>query len=144
MRKAPSRVQRDLKLHKGRIIRVEQDVRVLEDRVDRLENENRGVRSRGPTTPAAPSAPPSDIAQLKKENAELRAEIARLRESVTLNTKEIKQNRLSIAGLTALQGPVVTLVRSFKQTPGAPFEGWRSWMLSTFRKQGTYRKHLFR
>ena len=66
-----------------------------------------------------------------------------LRARVDRNTKANTQNADSITRLVGLRAPMQALVRSFKQTPGAPFTTWRMWMVSTFRKQGLYRKRMF-
>jgi regulator of replication initiation timing len=104
-----------LKVNQGRIIRTEQQLGRIEKRIERVE----------------------------KQNAHLKAELSKLRARVDQNTKNSKQHASSIAGLMGLTAPVQALVRSFKQTPGAPFTAWRMWMLSTFRKQGLYRKRMF-
>ena len=77
------------------------------------------------------------IERLENQNANLKAELSKLRARVDQNTSYLTR-------LMGLSAPVQALVRSFKQTPGAPFTAWRMWMLSTFRKQGLYRKQMFR
>ena len=111
-----TRVRRNLKVNQGRIIRTEQQLGRLEKRIERLE----------------------------KQNANLQAELSKLRARVDQNMKDNKQNASHITPLIGLRAPVQALVRSFKQTPGAPFKVWTMWMLSTFRKQGLYRKQMFR
>ena len=111
-----TRVQRNLKVNQGRIIRVERQLGRLEKRVERLE----------------------------KQNANLKTELSKLRARVDRNTKANTQNADSITRLVGLRAPMQALVRSFKQTPGAPFTTWRMWMVSTFRKQGLYRRQMFR
>ena len=110
-----TRVRRNLKVNQGRIIRTERQLGRLEKRIERLEN----------------------------RNANLKAELSKLRARVDQNTKDNKHCANSITRLMGLSAPVQALVRSFKQTPGAPFAAWRMWMLSTFRKQGLYRKRMF-
>ena len=134
-----TRVRRNLKVNQGRILRVEQQLGRLEKRFERLEKRNASLKAEM----AKPDAKlgQQKIAQLEKQNANLKAELSKLRARVDQNTKDNKQNATSIIGLSA---PMQALARSFKQTPGAPFTAWRMWMLSTFRKQGLYRKRMFR
>jgi len=134
-----TRVRRNLKVNQGRIIRTEQLLQRLEKRIDRLEKQNAALKAEVPKRD--PKLGQQKIVQLEKQNAYLRAELSKLRARVDQNTKDNKQNANSIIGFRA---PVQALVRSFKQTPGAPFTAWRMWMLSTFRKQGLYRKRMFR
>ena len=134
-----TRVQRNLKVNQGRIIRVEQQLGRLEKRFERLEKRNASLKAEVPRP--EPKLGQQKIAQLERQSANLQAELSKLRARVDQNTKDNKQNANSIIGFRA---PVQALVRSFKQTPGAPFTAWRMWMLSTFRKQGLYRKRMFR
>lgn len=127
----PSRVGRDLKLNKGRIIRVEQLVGRLEQRIEALEAENEALRNE-----QADGAAPA--------SAKLEEKLTKLSARVDENRKELRAQAQSLTELEALREPVRALVRSFKQTPGAPFPAWTTWMLQTFRKQGVYRKKLFR
>ena len=138
----PMRVRRNLKMNKGRIIRVEQLVGKLEKRIERLEKQNAALKADLPNPGA--KIGPLKIAQLEKQNANLKAELSKLRVKVDQISKDNKQNASYITSLTGLREPVQALVRSFKQTPGAPFTAWRLWMLSTFRKQGLYRRQLFK
>jgi len=134
-----TRVQRNLKVNQGRIIRVEQQLGRLEKRFERLEKRNASLKAEVPRP--EPKLGQQKIAQFERQSANLQAELSKLRARVDQNTKDNKQNANSIIGFRA---PVQALVRSFKQTPGAPFTAWRMWMLSTFRKQGLYRKRMFR
>jgi len=141
------RVGRNVKLNQGRIMRAEQRAVRLEKRIDKLEKQQKSAT----TTPAKASAPQelppgaqAKIARLEKHNEALKAEVAKLAAKVAANTKQAKVNQQSVQSLLALKEPVQALVRSFKQTPGAPFAGWCAWMLSTFRKQGIYRKRIFK
>lgn len=59
------------------------------------------------------------IERVEQQNANLKAELSKLRARVDQNTKDKKH------------------------TPDAPFTALRMWMLSTFRKQGLYRKQMF-
>ena len=127
----PNRVGRDLKLNKGRIIRVEQLVGRLEQRIEALEAENEALK-KGRAGGAAPGT------------TKLEDKLAKLSTKVDENRKELKDQAQKLTTLEALREPVRALVRSFKQTPGAPFPGWTNWMLQTFRKQGVYRKKIFR
>ena len=137
-----TRVQRNLKVNQGRIIRVEQQLGRLEKRFERLEKQNAALKPEVPKRD--PKFDEQKIGQLEKQNANLKAELSKLRARVDQNTKDNKQNASTITPLIGLRAPVQALVRSFKQTPGAPFTAWRMWMLSTFRKQGLYRKRMFR
>ncbi|TDI36575.1 MAG: hypothetical protein E2P02_24720 [Acidobacteria bacterium] len=137
-----TRVRRNLKVNQGRIIRTEQLLQRLEKRIDRLEKQNAALKAEVPKRD--PKLGQQKIVQLEKQNAYLRAELSKLRARVDQNTKDNKQNANSITSLVGLRAPIQALVRSFKQTPGAPFTVWRMWMLSTFRKQGLYRKQMFR
>ena len=107
-----------------------------------LETQNAALKAAAPKQD--PKLGPQKIAQLEKQNANLKAELSKLRARVDQNTKDNKQNANSITRFDGLRAPIQALVRSFKQTPGAPFTTWRMWMLSTFRKQGVYRKQMFR
>ena len=141
-----TRVQRNLKVNQGRIIRVEQQLGRLEKRFERLEKQNAALKAEVPKLDPkfAEQKNQQKIGQLEKQNANLKAELSKLRARVDQNTKDNKQNASTITPLIGLRAPVQALVRSFKQTPGAPFTAWRMWMLSTFRKQGLYRKRMFR
>ncbi len=135
-----TRVGRNLKINKGRINRLDQQLGRLERRIERLEKQNAALKAAVPKP--ASKIPQHKIAQLEKQNASLRAELSKLRERVDQNTLDNKQNARYITPLIGLRAPVQALVRSFKQTPGAPFTAWRTWMLSTFRKQG--RRQMFK
>jgi len=137
-----TRVRHNLKVNQGRIIRVEQQLGRLEKRFERLEKQNASLKAEVPKPD--PKLGQQKIAQLEKQNANLKAELSKLHARVDQNTKDNKQNASYITRLMGLSAPVQALVRSFKQTPGAPFKVWRMWMLSTFRKQGLYRKQMFR
>ena len=134
-----TRVRRDVKVNQGRIIRVEQQLGRLEKRFERLEKRNASVKAGVPKPD--PKLGQQKIAQLEKQNVNLKAELSKLRKRVDQNTKDTKQNATSLIGLGA---PMQALVRSFKRTPGAPCTAWRMRMLSTFSKQGLYRKRMFR
>ena len=138
----PARTKRDLKANMGRIIRVEQLMGRLEKRIERIETQNAALKAE--LAKCSPKTGPPKIAQLEKQNANLKAEISKLRARVDQNAKGNKQNAGYITRLMGYRDPVHALVRSFKQTPGAPFTVWRMWMLSTFRKQGVYRRQMFR
>jgi len=135
MAKQPARVERSFKMQQRRILQVDQHLTRLEKRIERLEKQNAALKTalskKVVPTPAGP------FAQLVKQNATLKAEISKLRTRVDENARDITR-------VVGLREPVQALVRSFKQTPGAPFAGWRAWMLSTFRKQGVYRRRMFR
>lgn len=138
----PTLVKRNVKVNMGRIVKMEHLVGRLAKRVERLEKQNAALKA-AVAKPAAKISP-NKIAQLEKQNASLKAELAKLRARVDQNAKDAKQNAGNISRLASLHEPVLTFVRSFKQTPGAPFETWRMWMLSTLRKRGVYRKPMFR
>ena len=137
-----TRLRRNLKVNQGRIIRVEQQLGRLEKRFERFEKQNAALKAEVPKRD--PKLGQQKIAQLEKQNANLKAELWKLRARVDQNAQDNKQNASHITRLLGLSAPVQAIVRSFKQTPGAPFEVWRMWMLSTFRKQGLYRKQMFR
>ena len=135
MANEPTRFRRSLKTQQGRILQVERLVGRLERRIERLEKQNAALKA-ALTKKTAPK-PPSPPAPLVKQSASLKAELQKLR-------GRVDQNARDLARVIVLREPVQALVRSFKQAPGAPFEGWRAWMLATFRKQGVYRRSLFR
>ena len=137
----PARARRNLKANTGRIIRVEQYLGRLEKRIERLEKQNSALRIEKAN--AAPNIGKNELARLQKQNANLKSELSKLRARVDQNTKDHKQTASTLARLMGLCEPVQALVRGFKQTPGAPFDTWRVWMLSTLRKQGVYRKQMF-
>ena len=137
----PNRVRSNLKINKGRIILVEQQLGRLEKRLEKLEKQNAATKAEAPKRDSLSSP---TAAQLEKHNASLRAELSKLRTRVDQNERAHKDTNRAIARLVGLCEPIQTLVRSFKQTPDAPFTAWRMWMLSTFRKQGLYRKQLFK
>ncbi|GMR22898.1 MAG: hypothetical protein BMS9Abin37_1278 [Acidobacteriota bacterium] len=137
-----TRVRRNLKVNQGRIIRLEQQLGRVEQRVERLEKQNVALKEEA--SKRDPKLGQQKIAQLERQNANLKDNLSKLRARVDQNTKDNKQNADFITRLVGISAPVQALVRSFKQTPGAPFTAWRMWMLSTFRKQGLYRKQMFR
>ena len=141
-----TRVRRNLKVNQGRIIRVEQQLGRLGKRFERLEKQNAALKAEAPKRDPklGPQKNQQRIRQLEKQNANLKAELSKLRARVDRNTKANEQNASYLTRLMGLSAPVQALVRSFKQTPGAPFTAWKMWMLSTFRKQGLYRKQMFR
>ena len=118
MAKPAQRVERHVKSNKGRIVMLERQIARLERRLEKLELERTA-------TPRA-------------------ANVEKLTEKVDKNRTDIRTNAQHIQELSVLREPVQALVRSFKQTRGAPFEMWCKWMLTTFRKYGVYRKKLFR
>ncbi len=142
MANQPTRATRNMNANEGRIIRVERLFGRLEKRIERLEMQNATLKAE--VAKGGPKIGPQKIAQLVKQNANLKAEISKLRARVDQNAKDNKQNASTITRLDGLTEPVKALVRSFKQTPGAPFAVWTMWMVSTFRKQGVYRKQIFR
>ena len=113
-----TRAERQVKSNRGRIVMLENQIARLERRIEKLE---------GRTTPAAAAD-----------------RIAKLAARVDRNKKDIKKNADDVRALQAVREAAQALVRSFKQTPGAPFPVWRSWMLSTLRKYGLYRRQMFR
>jgi predicted RNase H-like nuclease (RuvC/YqgF family) len=137
-----TRVRHEVKVNQGRIIRVEQYLGRLEKRIERLEKQNASLKRELPKD--KPASGSNKVAQLEKQNKSLKLEIAKLRARVDQGAREAKGTAHSLVRLTALCEPVQALVRSFKQTPGAPFSAWTMWMLSTFRKQGVYRKQIFK
>ena len=142
MANEPTRLGRNLKINQGRINRVEQQFRRLEKRIERLEKQNATLKAE--VSKPAPKIPQQKIAQLDKQNASLKAELSKLRARVDQNAVNNKKNASDLTPLIGLREPIQALVRSFKQTPGAPFTAWRTWMLSTFRKQGLYRRQMFK
>jgi len=138
----PTRVKRNVNANKGRIVRVEQLLGRLEKRIEKLEKQNASLKMEL-AKPAAPAGQ-SKVAQLEKQNVSLKAELAKLRARIDQSAQGARERALQITRLESLRAPVQALVRGFKETPGAPFETWRMWMLATFRKQGLYRKQLFR
>lgn len=142
MASQPTRSRRNSKINKGRVILVERQLGRLEKRVEKLEMQNASLKAAAPRRDSQSIQP--RIAQLERDNASLKAELSKLRARVDQSEKARKQNTGAIGRLLGLSEPVQTLVRSFKQTPGAPFDAWRMWMLSTYRKQGVYRKQIFR
>ena len=138
----PTRVGRNLKANKGRIIRTEQLLGRLEKRIEKLEQEN--VTLKAELAKPRVHVRPNKIVELENQNASLKAELATLRARVDRNAKDAKQIGAHVTRLESLREPVKALVRGFKETPGAPFDAWKMWMLSTFRKQGLYRKQMFR
>ena len=138
----PNRVGRDLKQNKGRIIRVEQYLGRLEKRVEKLEKENAALKAK--LSKPIEQASGKKLPPLVKQGPKFATAIAKLEAKVVRNRADLKQHSAEITQLSALREPVRALAKSFKQTPGAPFAAWTSWMLSTFRKQGVYRKPMFK
>ena len=132
----------NLKMTNGRIRRAELLLVRLEKRIETLENKNAALKAQ--VSKPSPPGPPGALVRLQKHNASLKGELSKLRARVDHNTLDSKQQASQIARIIGLREPVQALVRSLKQAPGAPFSVWRTWMLSTFRKQGLYRRQMFR
>ena len=92
-----TRVQRNLKVNQGRIIRVEQQLGRLEKRFERLEKQNAALKPEVPKRD--PKFDEQKIGQLEKQNANLKAELSKLRARVDQNTKDNKQNASTITPL---------------------------------------------
>ena len=140
-RTATTRVSRKLKANKGRIMMMARELDRMEKRVERLEKQN--VALQAALKKPSQAAPPK-IAKLEKQNASLKADLAKLRKKLDENIKETRQNGRHMTEVAGLREPIRAFVKSFKQTPGAPFIEWRMWMMSTFRKQGLFRRQMFR
>lgn len=148
MASGQNRFTKNVRLNTGRLIRVEQQLSRLEKRIGAIETQSKTAGGKKATKKSTQPAPApvtqATIARLEKKNAALEAEIAKLAAKVEANKVKLKEESKLLRSILALKEPVQALARGFKQTPGAPFSAWRTWMLSTFRKQGIYRKQLFK